>query len=128
MVISRLNIKLLEDRLGFINKSVAKLKHLSRLSEDQSLHGDTPAAAESYLRRCLEALFDISRHIIAKTAGKAEVEYKEVALRLAETGVITRDLSERLRLMAGYRNRLVHFYNEVTGKSFSRYCNTTSQI
>lgn len=58
----------------------------------------------------------MGRHIIAKTAGKAEVEYKEVAVRLAEHGVIARELSERLRLMAGYRNRLVHFCDEVSEK------------
>lgn len=114
MVISNLNIKLLEDRLGFIAKSVGKLKTMASLPEERFLTGDTPAAAESYLRRCLEAMFDIGRHIIAKSAGKASVEYKDVALRLAESGVVTAALSERLRLMAGYRNRLVHFYNEVS--------------
>lgn len=115
MVISSLNIKLLEDRLGFINKAIAKLRLLSQLPEDRFLEGDTPAAAESYLRRCLEAVFDIGRHIVARTVGKAEVEY-EVAVRLAESGVLTRELAGQLRLMAGYRNRLVHFYNEVSEK------------
>lgn len=116
MVISSLNIKLLEDRIGFINKAVAKLKRLSLLNDEEFLKNEIPAAAESYLRRSLEAVFDIGRHIIAKTAGKPEVEYKEVATRLFEIGVLTEERSEKLRLMAGYRNRLVHFYNEITEK------------
>ncbi len=33
---------------------------------------------------------------------------------LADIGVVTREQAERLRLMAGFRNRLVHFYHEVT--------------
>jgi uncharacterized protein YutE (UPF0331/DUF86 family) len=114
MVISSLNTKLLEDRLGYITKSVVKLKAIASLPEERFLNGDNPAAAESYLRRSLEAVFDIGRHIIAKTAGKAEVEYKEVVARLRETGVITQAHAENLKRMAGYRNRLVHFYDEVS--------------
>jgi uncharacterized protein YutE (UPF0331/DUF86 family) len=116
MVISNLNIKLIEDRLGFISKSVERLKRLSYLDEKDFLDDDSPAIAESYLRRSLEAIFDIGRHIIAKTAGKGIVEYKEIAIALGDRGVITRQLAERLRLMAGYRNRLVHFYHEVNDK------------
>ena len=109
-------MKLIEDRLGFIVKSIAKLKRLSRLNEADFLREDTPAIAESYLRRSLEAIFDIGRHIIAKAAGKGIVEYKEIANALGQRGVITKELAEILRLMAGYRNRLVHFYHEITDK------------
>ena len=116
MAISNLNIKLIEDRLGFINKSIARLKRLSHLDEKDFLDDDTPAVAESYLRRSLEAVFDISRHIIAKTAGKGTVEYKEIASALGNGGVITKQHAERLKLMAGYRNRLVHFYHEVNDR------------
>jgi uncharacterized protein YutE (UPF0331/DUF86 family) len=116
MVISNLNIKLIEDRLGSINKAVARLKRLSYLDERDFLEDDNPAIAESYLRRSLEAVFDIGRHISAKTAGKGIIEYKEIASALGDRGVITKQLAERLRLMAGYRNRLVHFYHEVSDR------------
>ncbi len=116
MVISNLNIKLIEDRLGFINKALQKLKKLSSLTEEDFLKGDAPAIAESYLRRSLEAMFDIGRHITAKAAGKGIIEYKDIANALGNMGVITKEHVMRLRLMAGYRNRLVHFYHEVTDK------------
>lgn len=129
MVIANLNIKLIEDRLSFINKAVVKLKKLSSLSEDNFLKGDAPAIAESYIRRLLEAVFDIGRHITAKSAGKGIVEYKEIANALYNTGIITEGLSERLRLMAGYRNRLVHFYHEVADKElFSIVKNNLTDI
>jgi uncharacterized protein YutE (UPF0331/DUF86 family) len=111
-----LNIKLIEDRLGFIIKSIARLKKLSRLDQQGFLKDDNPAIAESYLRRSLEAIFDIGRHIMAKTAGKGIVEYKEIARALGQEGVVTGDQSEKLILMAGYRNRLVHFYHEISDK------------
>ncbi len=114
MVISNLNIKLIEDRIGFINMAIARLRKLSGIEELAFLEGDTPAIAESYLRRSLEAIFDVGRHIMAKTAGKAAVEYKEIAKALGENGVVSKRLSEKLILMAGYRNRLIHFYHEVS--------------
>ncbi len=116
MVISSLNTKMLEDRLGFINESLARLRRLSAMSEAEFLADDRPAAAESYIRRTLEAMFDMGRHIVAKRAGKGLVEYREIADALADMKVISRAYAERLRLMAGYRNRLVHFYRDVTEK------------
>lgn len=116
MVISNLNIKLIEDRLGIINKGISKLKRLSYFNEKDFLDNDIPAISESYIRRSLEAIFDIGRHIVAKTPGKGAVEYKEIASILGDTGIIPKEFAEKLKLMAGYRNRLVHFYHEVTDK------------
>jgi len=116
MVISNLNIKLIEDRLGFINEALARLKRLSTYKEEEFLKDDNPAIAESYLRRSLEAVFDIGRHIIAKTAGKGIVEYKEIARALGDKEIVSSDCSKSLILMAGYRNRLIHFYHQVEDK------------
>jgi uncharacterized protein YutE (UPF0331/DUF86 family) len=116
MVISSLNIKLLEDRLRVVNETLMRLKRFGTLSEEDFFKGDNPAAVESYLRRSLEAIFDIGRHILAKVAGKGIVEYKEIARELGIKGVITQDLASRLIIMAGYRNRLVHFYHMVTDR------------
>ena len=72
------------------------------------------AAGESYLRRTLEALLDIARHILAKGFARGPSEYAEVARQLGEVRVVTRAQAERLVRMARYRNRLVHVYDEVT--------------
>lgn len=72
------------------------------------------AAGESYLRRALEALLDIARHVLAKGFGRGPSEYAEVARQLGEVRVVSREQSERLVLMARYRNRLVHGYDDVT--------------
>ena len=70
------------------------------------------AAAESFLRRSLEAIFDIGRHILAKTGGiNMATEYKAIARGLGERNVVSKDLSQKLIQMAGYRNRMVHMYH-----------------
>lgn len=72
------------------------------------------AAAESYLRRALEALLDIARHVLARAFGRGATEYAEVARQLGDVGVVSPGQTERLVLMARCRNRLVHLYDEVT--------------
>ena len=72
------------------------------------------AAGDSYLRRALEALLDLARHVLAKGFGRAPAEYGEVARQLGEVGITSSELTARLALMARYRNRMVHFYDEIT--------------
>jgi len=62
--------------------------------------------AEHHLRRSLEALFDIGRHIIAKKGyGKPE-NYKQIIEKLGQHKVISPDFANKIQGMAGYRNRL----------------------
>lgn len=71
-------------------------------------------AGESCLRRSLEALMDLGRHILAKGFGEAVPEYSGIGPALARHGVLGAATAERLAVMARYRNRLVHFYDEIT--------------
>jgi hypothetical protein len=38
-----------------------------------------PAAAESLIRRAIEALFDVTRHLLAKGFGLGALEYRQAA-------------------------------------------------
>ena len=114
MVISRLNTARILDIIGFIEACIKELKPFAEMTEESFLSDKkNPPFAESYIRRGLEAIFDIGRHILAKTSGFKEIEYKAIAKELGEKGIITKELSELLHKMAGYRNRMVHFYKEV---------------
>ena len=114
MVIAPLHYEMLRNRLGQIQQFRRELEELANLDRDEFLSDSrNPAATESFLRRALEAVFDIGRHILAKRQGKAVAEYKEIARALGEGGVVSKELSETIVLMAGYRNRMVHMYYEV---------------
>ena len=78
------------------------------------------AAGESYLRRALEALLDLCRHVLAKGFARAPAEYGEVVRQLGEVGVIDSARVARLTLMARYRNRMVHFYDEMSDEELHR--------
>jgi len=80
------------------------------------------AAAESYLRRALEALLDLGRHVLAKGLGERALEYKQIALALQRAGVLDEAAGATLVDMAGYRNRLTHFYDEVSTAELFAIC------
>lgn len=71
------------------------------------------AAGESFLRRALEGLLDLGRHVLSKGFGKVVPDYAAVADELAAQGILPPESAAKLRLMARYRNRMVHFYDEV---------------
>jgi uncharacterized protein YutE (UPF0331/DUF86 family) len=81
-------------------------------------------AAESCLRRSLEALFDLSRHLLSKGFGVGVAEYKVIAVQLQAEGVLSIEDAATLRILAGYRNRLVHYYNEISEEELYQVCSS----
>lgn len=112
------------ERVAWIRQMIQGVRNLPLSSYDDFV-GDSRnlAAAESYLRRALEALLDLGRHVLAKGFGIVVVEYKEIGSKLAEQGVLDDRGRQLMRQMAGYRNRMVHFYNEVSNDELYEICN-----
>jgi len=113
------------ERVAWVRQMVSQARALPLESLEIFLEDSRNAgAAESYLRRGIEALLDIGRHILAKGFAIAVSEYKEIGFQLVEQGVFQSDDGLLMRRIAGYRNRMVHFYNEVTTKEL---CLLTTQ-
>lgn len=110
-----LRSKIIADRTEWIRRMVTRLRAIPA-DTFETFQSDprNVAAAESYLRRALEALLDLGRHILAKGFAKPVSEYREIAPALAGVRVLDEQQAMRLRQMAGYRNRMVHFYHEVS--------------
>lgn len=103
------------EKAAWIHKMVDAMGELpTETLEDFKADDRNYAAMESYLRRALEALLDMGRHILAKGLGESVVEYKKIAEALGQRGIISPKSTTILVEMAGYRNRLTHFYDEVT--------------
>jgi len=110
-------------RIEWIREMLAAIEELPlRTKKDFLRDRHHAAAAESYLRRALEALFDIGRHILSKKFARPVTEYKEIAQGLLEKKVLTPKEAELLRDMAGYRNRMVHFYHEIGPQELYEIC------
>ena len=115
------------ERVAWVRQMLDGLRQLP-LHSIESFRQDprNPAAAESYLRRAIEALLDLGRHILAKGFGVAAAESKDIADGLVKAGVLADEDGSVLRKMAGYRNRMVHFYHEVSTEELYRLCSERS--
>ncbi|MEW6741412.1 MAG: DUF86 domain-containing protein [Planctomycetota bacterium] len=115
MTPGEIDAQVVTQRALWIREMLEALRELP-LAERQVFlqHRNTAAAAESYLRRALEALFDIGRHILAKKFAHPAAEYKEIVEGLLQRGVLEASTAALMRKMAGYRNRMVHFYQEIS--------------
>ena len=109
--------KLILERIAIIQKSLKKLNQLKGLTIGKFMLDENFAVAEHYLRYALEATFDICAHILSRIPGALVGEYKQMAIEMGRQKIIPIDFAEnQLYKMAGYRNRLTHFYFEITAK------------
>ena len=117
--------RIIADRLHWIREMLEEIDSLP-LNSLEAFASDKRNiwSAESCLRRSLEALMDLGRHILAKGYGHGVSEYKEIASMLEEVGVLTDRESAELRTLAGYRNRMVHFYHEISEKELFEICSS----
>jgi len=67
-------------------------------------------------------LLDLGRHILAKVFGQGVTEYKEIARALGEKGVLDSECANLMEILAGYRNRMVHFYLEIETVELYKIC------
>jgi uncharacterized protein YutE (UPF0331/DUF86 family) len=119
----KISRRIAADRLAWIDRMLLEIRNLP-LSKIDVFLGDSRNVftAESCLRTSLEGLFDLGRHILAKCFGAGVTEYKEIAFELERREVLGADEAKLLKALAGYRNRMVHFYHEITPKELYEIC------
>lgn len=110
-----INKELIIDRIDIIKKSLERLKKMKNMSQGKFALEDNFAIAEHNLRRALEAVFDAGSHILSRIPHVKVSTYKEIAKKLGEYKIVSKKFAENnLTEMAGYRNRLTHFYFDVS--------------
>lgn len=104
-------------RVNIIQESLQKLNNLKSLTPSKFMLDENFAIAEHYLRYALEATFDICAHVLSRIPGAQMGEYKKMAIEMGRQKIVPMDFAqEKLEKMARYRNRLTHFYLEITPK------------
>jgi uncharacterized protein YutE (UPF0331/DUF86 family) len=123
MAPGKANQRIVAERLDWVQRMVDEIRCLP-LGSLEEFTGDRRniGAAESCLRRALEALLDLGRHLLAKVFGEAVTEYKRIAEELDRRKVLAPESAHQLRVLAGYRNRMVHFYQDVTEAELYAIC------
>lgn len=103
------------DRLVDIEKARTRLKKFQEMTLDDFLSQEDNFSLASYwLRIGLEAVLTIGTHILSRLPSNGkQKDYTEVILSLGDYDVIPKEFANKIKGMAGYRNRLVHLYWEV---------------
>ena len=121
MTPAEIRASVVAERISWIREMINSVKALPLDSyDDFAVDPRNIASAESYLRRGIEALLDLGRHILAKGFAVAVTEYKEIGENLTKEGILSHEHGLLLRQIAGYRNRMVHFYHEVSHEELYR--------
>ena len=117
MTPAKIRATVVAERISWIRKMIQSVQTLPMDSYDEFVNDHrNVASAESYLRRGIEALLDLGRHILAKGFAVAVTEYKEIGDSLSKKGILSHEHGIIFRQIAGYRNRMVHFYHEISNE------------
>ena len=102
-------------RIAKIRQYVALLKKIRGLADERSFVDDPLiyGNAERYLQLAIQALLDVSHHIVADMNLNLPADSKELFNLLTKHKVLPVRLSKRLVPMAGFRNILVHEYLDI---------------
>ncbi len=125
MTPSKISQKIAAGKIELIERFIRQINQLDLLPRETFIgEAINVAAGESYLRRSIEALIDLGRHILARAFGVPAVEYGDVGPKLAECGVVDQAQATTLSKIGRYRNRLVHMYDEVTPEELHQILTT----
>jgi uncharacterized protein YutE (UPF0331/DUF86 family) len=68
---------------------------------------------ERLLQELIEAAIDLNTHLLVQDGHGAPDDYYQGFIRLADRGVLSRELADALAPSTGLRNRLVHEYDAI---------------
>jgi uncharacterized protein YutE (UPF0331/DUF86 family) len=112
---------ILQRKLSFIDlklRNLEILKHMERqdfLASFQSID-----SAKYNLQVCIEALIDVSNHVVARERWGIPSTSAEAVKLLIKHGVLGKDQELPLVQMLKFRNRIVHLYQEVDDSEIYR--------
>ena len=102
---------------GLVSELRKSLTMLSRLADlpRQSFLGDPDkiGSTKYHFIVAIESCIDMGNHIISRNGYRIPEDYGDTFTVLSEVGALPADFSEELRLIARFRNRLVHLYWKV---------------
>jgi uncharacterized protein YutE (UPF0331/DUF86 family) len=119
-----LNLQRINEKTAFALSNLENLKKLRNIPEDE-FYSDfrNIESAKHLLQVSIEAMIDIANHIIARKKLDRPESYSHSFKILNERGIISDDKLENLMIMAKFRNRVVHIYNNLDPKEIYRILN-----
>jgi uncharacterized protein YutE (UPF0331/DUF86 family) len=113
-MIDNIDLNKIKQKIMFMQGNIDKLRKLQNISKDIFIEDFRNVDSAKYLLQVtIEAMLDISNHIIARNRwGKPETN-KESFEILASKDIIEKKYIDTYFSMAKFRNRIVHMYFDV---------------
>ena len=100
-------------KLNFMQKCIAYLKSVDTDSNNLDMNYGLRSAVERNFQLAIESAIDIGEIVISEEGFERPQDYRSVFLILGRNGIIPKEFAEDFSLAAGFRNVLVHIYEEV---------------
>ncbi|HHW14839.1 MAG TPA: DUF86 domain-containing protein [Firmicutes bacterium] len=105
----------IEGKLESIRLRVARLTQLQQMERSEFLADFRSVdAAKHNLQVAIEAMVDIANHLIARCGLPMPKSHADAFAVIAGEGWIRPDDAHRFALMARFRNRMAHLYDEIS--------------
>ena len=116
-----LNKDRIESKIMYIKENINKLQKFQKISQDDFVADYRNYDAAKYnLQASIEALIDISNHIISRENLGVPESNAESFKILAQNGIISEDKLTIFTAMARFRNKVVHLYDEIDNAEIYR--------
>ena len=97
--------------LGVLEDYRSRLEELGALSAEA--YAEARFEARYLVQASAQICIDVANHLISSEGWRVPADLRDAFTVLQEHAVLEPDLADRLRALAGLRNRLVHLYTEV---------------
>jgi len=112
-----LNKEFIKIKIEYIQRDLNRLESMRNLTIDEVAKDYIKyGALKNFLMEIIGRATDINEHIIAETGSaklEAPLRYRETFLRLVDMEILPKDFAEEIAKSAGFRNAIVHDYNNL---------------
>lgn len=100
-------------KISSIQRCLKRIKDITGLDPDSLDNLDTQEIVILNLQRAIQSSIDLAAHIVADESLGVPAELRENFNLLSAKGILSDELTLRLRKMVGFRNIAVHEYDTI---------------
>jgi uncharacterized protein YutE (UPF0331/DUF86 family) len=117
-----IDIEKIKQRFSEINEAMNEIKKLVSISPDEFWKDKRNIAAlKYYLILMIEAVGSVCTHILAKKFNRAVSTLSECFEFMEKEGILNKNLTERIKNISKFRNKLIHRYWEIEDEIILKY-------
>ena len=96
-------------------------RHRRKTLSEYIANRDAQLATEHALFLAIQSLLDLGSHILSDAQVSNIADYRDVIIKLGQTKVLPSHFADSIADMAGFRNRLIHEYQDIDPKKVHEF-------